>query len=92
MIYVLIATSLIFVALGFLVTEKNAKYLLSGYNTLSKEERKKFDFKKIHSLFPEIPLIPGDLLSGAWSAANAGARAFSHPVIVPERPAFHHSE
>ena len=41
MIYVIIGMSVLFVAIGFLVTERNAKYLLAGYNTMSEEERKK---------------------------------------------------
>ena len=47
--------AVLFVAIGFIVTEKNAKYLLSGYNTMSEKERKKIDlrlyipfFKKFH--------------------------------------------
>lgn len=45
MIYVLIGLSILFVAIGFIVTENNAKYLLSGYNTMSEEERKQVDLK-----------------------------------------------
>ena len=35
----------IFVIIAYNINEKNAKYLLSGYNTMSKEEQKKFDLK-----------------------------------------------
>lgn len=49
MIYVIIGMGLFFVALGFIVNVKNARYLLSGYNTMTQESRKKVD---IHSLIP----------------------------------------
>lgn len=43
MIYVLIGISLLFVAIGFTLSENNARYLLSGYNMMSEEDRQKFD-------------------------------------------------
>jgi hypothetical protein len=43
MIYVLIVISLLFVAIGFILSEKNARYLLSGYNLMSEKDRQKFD-------------------------------------------------
>ncbi len=55
MIYVLLAMSILFVAIGFVVTERNAKYLLSGYNTMSEADRAKVNmsayipyFRKFH--------------------------------------------
>lgn len=51
MVYVIIGMGLFFVALGFIVNVKNARYLLSGYNTMSEENRKKVD---IHSLIPYL--------------------------------------
>jgi len=33
----------IFIAIAYLLNKNNAKYLLAGYNTMSKEERKKVD-------------------------------------------------
>ncbi len=41
MLYVIIGLGLLFIGIGFLITEKNAKYLLSGYNTLSQKEQEK---------------------------------------------------
>ena len=40
--------NLLFVGIGFTITEKNAPYLLAGYNTMSKEERKQIDLSLIH--------------------------------------------
>ena len=42
MFYVILGMGLLFFGLGFLVTENNASSLLSGYNTMSKEEQEKF--------------------------------------------------
>ncbi len=36
---------MIFVIIAYSINEKNAKYLLAGYNTMSKEEQEKFDLK-----------------------------------------------
>ena len=57
--YVLIGMSLLFVAIGFIVTENNAKYLLSGYNTMSEEERKKVDIKAYISYFRKFHIFLG---------------------------------
>lgn len=59
MIYVLIGMSLLFVAIGFIVTENNAKYLLSGYNTMTDEERKKVDIKAYIPYFRKFHFFLG---------------------------------
>lgn len=59
MIYVLIGMSLLFVAIGFVVTEKNAKFLLSGYNTMSEVERNKVDIKKYIPYFRKFHIFLG---------------------------------
>lgn len=59
MIYVLIGMSLLFVVIGFIVTENNAKYLLSGYNTMSAEERKKVDLKAFIPYFRKFHIFLG---------------------------------
>ncbi|MBS9767294.1 MAG: DUF3784 domain-containing protein [Flavobacteriaceae bacterium] len=45
MLFPIVLLSVIFIAIGFIVTENNAKYLLSGYNAMSEEERKKVNIK-----------------------------------------------
>jgi hypothetical protein len=59
MIYVFIGMSLLFVAIGFMVTENNAQYLLAGYNTMSPEERKQFDLKSFIPFFRKFHLFLG---------------------------------
>lgn len=58
MIFLLAGLALFFLLIGFSITTKNAKYLLSGYNTMSTEERESFNlegylryFKRFHSWF-----------------------------------------
>ncbi|WP_299431177.1 DUF3784 domain-containing protein [uncultured Maribacter sp.] len=59
MTYILVGMSLLFVAIGFIVTENNAKYLLSGYNTMTEEERKKVDIKSYIPYFRKFHIILG---------------------------------
>ncbi|PWJ43092.1 DUF3784 domain-containing protein [Sediminitomix flava] len=51
MIYLIVFISLLFLGIGSLINESNAKYLLSGYNTMSEEERKNFDLKAFLPFF-----------------------------------------
>jgi uncharacterized protein DUF3784 len=59
MVYAIIGLSLIFVAIGFMVTEKNARYILAGYNTMSTEERSKFDLKSYIPNFRKFHIFLG---------------------------------
>lgn len=51
MYYIILGLSILFVLVGFMVTEKNAKYLLSGYNTMSKEDQALVDIKSFIPFF-----------------------------------------
>jgi hypothetical protein len=58
MIYVSIGLGLLFFSLGFIITPNNAKYILSGYNTMNREDQEKFPivgylkaFKTFHIWF-----------------------------------------
>ena len=45
-IYVpVIFVSILYYLIGCFINEENSKYLLSGYNTMSNDERKKFDLE-----------------------------------------------
>ena len=57
--YVIIGIGLLFIGIGFLITEKNAKYLLSGYNTMSKEQRDKVELKPYLSHFRKFHIFLG---------------------------------
>lgn len=59
MVYTLIGMSLLFVAIGFIVTENNAKYLLSGYNTMSEEDREKVNIKEYIPYFRNFHIFLG---------------------------------
>lgn len=59
MIVPILVLSSIFVTLAFIVNENNAKYLLSGYNTMSEEERQKFDIKSYIPYFRNFHIFLG---------------------------------
>jgi len=59
MIYVILFLSLLFIGTAFILTEKNAPYLLSGYNTMSKEEQAKFDLESYVPYFRKFHLFLG---------------------------------
>ena len=89
MIYALLALSLLFVAIGFLVTENNAKYLLSGYNTMSEAERKQVDiksyilfFKKFHLFLGASNLIIGLFLFYLVSKNASGIFLCTYPILA----------
>ena len=47
----IIFVAAVFYAIGSFTNEENAKYLLSGYNTMSEEKRKNFDIKGYLKIF-----------------------------------------
>ncbi|HET8809031.1 MAG TPA: DUF3784 domain-containing protein [Flavobacteriaceae bacterium] len=57
--YVLLGMSLLFVAIGFILTENNAAQLLSGYNTMAKEDREKVDIKGYIPYFKKFHVFLG---------------------------------
>ncbi len=57
--YVVLAMSVFFVSLAFIVTENNAKDLLAGYNTMSSEEREKVDIKGLIAYFKKFFIFFG---------------------------------
>ena len=89
MLYVLTGTGLLFIGMAFLVTTNNAKYLLSGYNTMSEAEREKVDinayipyFKKFH-LFLGISFISlGLLLHYAIGSTASGIFMGIYPILA----------
>ena len=59
MIIGIIILSLLFIGIGFIVTENNAKYLLSGYNSMSENERKNIDIKSYIPYFRNFHVFLG---------------------------------
>ncbi len=68
MILVLLGMSLVFAAIGYIITEKNAKNLLSGYNTMSEEDRQAFDIKSFIPAFRKFHLLLGISLFAVGTA------------------------
>ncbi|TDE13670.1 DUF3784 domain-containing protein [Dyadobacter psychrotolerans] len=88
MIYVAFFLSLVFYSLGFIVTKNNAKYILSGYNTMSETERAKIDidsylrfFKRFH-IFLGISLFVGTVLIGFFNNNRASMFMTTYPLIA----------
>lgn len=89
MTYVIIGMSVLFVAIGFLLTEGNAKYLLAGYNTMSEEERKKVDltayipfFRKFHLFLGLSYLILGVAIDKFAGPGAAGIFMGVYPILA----------
>lgn len=85
----LIGLSLLFVAIGFIVTESNAKYLLAGYNTMSEEERKKVDikayipyFRKFHVFLGVSFFVIGTLLTYFINENATGIFLGGYPILA----------
>lgn len=57
MIFPIVFLSLIFFAIAWIVTESNAKYLLSGYNTMTEEQRAEVDIKAYLSFFRSFHIV-----------------------------------
>lgn len=88
MMFTLTAISLIFIAIGFILTENNAKYLLSGYNTMSEEERKNVDIKnyipyckKFHILLGGSLFLIGSLLNYFVHENITGIFMVIYPIL-----------
>lgn len=59
MVFIILGLSIFFVAIGLLVNEGNARYLLSGYNTMKEEDRKKVDIKSYIPYFRKFHIFLG---------------------------------
>ena len=88
MIIPAIILSLIFGSLGFIVTKNNAKYLLSGYNTMSEANKAKVDiagylsfFKHFH-IFLGVSLFTGTVLISFLNNNWASAFMIIYPLIA----------
>ena len=89
MLYIIIGTGLLFIAMAFLITENNSKYLLSGYNTLSESERTKVDiksyipyFKKFHLYLGISFIVIGLLLHYAVGESASGIFIGVYPILA----------
>lgn len=87
--YILIGMSLLFITIGFIVTENNAQYLLAGYNTMSKEERIKVDIKsyisylrKFHIFLGVSFFVIGTLLTYFADDTVAGIFTGIYPILA----------
>lgn len=59
MLYLIVGISLMFILIAFIVRESNAKYILSGYNTMSNEEKENFDLKSYIGYYRRFHIFLG---------------------------------
>src|SRR5690606_31704301 len=83
-----IGMSLLFVAIGLALTENNTKYLLSGYNTMREEDRKKVDikayvpfFRKFHIFLGTTLLLLGSALTYLIGEGAGGVFLSIYPIL-----------
>ncbi|NVK33009.1 MAG: DUF3784 domain-containing protein [Rhodobacteraceae bacterium] len=88
MIYVIIGLGLLFIGIGFILTVNNAKYLLSGYNTMNDEQRKNVNihdyvrfFRKFHILLGTSLVIIGSGLQ-QFTPVFAGIFITTYPILA----------
>ncbi len=88
MLYLIIFLGLLYLGIGFIITEKNAPTLLSGYNRMSKEDKARFDLKNYLASFRQFHLFLGlsTLIGGLGlyfvMSKNAGvAFAVLYPIL-----------
>lgn len=79
----------LFAAVGLIVTERNARYLLAGYNTLPEEERAAFDlksflirFRRFHLALGLSVAVIGSLLNLIGSGFFAGLFLAIYPLVA----------
>jgi hypothetical protein len=89
MIIPLAIISSLFVAISFIVTEKNARYILAGYNTMSVAERSAFDLKSYIPFFRKFYIflgislfVVGYLLNFLVNANAAGVFLIFYPIVA----------
>ncbi|CAG5012707.1 hypothetical protein DYBT9275_05231 [Dyadobacter sp. CECT 9275] len=68
MLYIAAFLSVIFISVGFIITPKNARYILSGYNTMSETERAKVDITFYLRLFRRFHIFLGISLFAVTAA------------------------
>lgn len=89
MIFVIFASSLLIVAFGYILTEKNARYYLSGYNTMPEEECKAFNlasfipaFRKFNLILGVSLFVIGSIISLLIGNSTAGVFLAVYPILA----------
>ncbi|MCR9154231.1 MAG: DUF3784 domain-containing protein [Bacteroidetes bacterium] len=89
MLYLIFGIGIFFLLMAFLLNEKNASYLLSGYNTMSEEEKANFDllnylktFKRFHIFLGASFMVLGLAILYMLGADAAGIFLGLYPIIA----------
>lgn len=88
MIYVILAMSILFTLIGFTVNRQNAKYLLSGYNTMPEAARSKINlddyipyFRKFHLFLGVSFLFLGFTITYLLGEIAGGVFLAVYPIL-----------
>ena len=66
----MIATAIIFIVLGILIKYGKFYNLIAGYNTMSKEEKAKYNIEKIATLFRNVMFFMAFLITIGYIFSN----------------------
>ena len=84
-----IFVSVLFYAIGYFINKENSKYLLSGYNTMSKSQREKFDIdgylKFFKSFYYKMGIYSALIYFGAifFVDQNTAAIIYTISLTIP---------
>jgi hypothetical protein len=88
-LFLLFGLFLFFSGIGFMITEKNANYMLAGYNRLTQEEKDAFNLsefirkhKKFHLIFSFTYLIVGLSIYYLYGVTEASYWLVTSPLIA----------
>lgn len=89
MIFFNLGLGVLFISLGYIVTETNASTLLSGFNTMSRKEQAEFPlkeylskFRQFHLYFGLIFMTLGTLIGLFWDKDVLGYHIGITPIIA----------
>jgi len=88
-LYLLLGVSFIFLFFFFIITPKNAPYLLAGFNTLSKEEQQQIKledylrfFRNVHLFLSSSLLLVGLLIKYCMSGDSLLYWVLFYPLLI----------
>ena len=70
----MLITAIIFIILGIMVKHGKMYHLMAGYNSLSEEEKNKYDFRRIATLFRNVMFaMAAMIITGSVAGSVSGS-------------------
>ena len=89
LVKIITGLGILYIGLGFILTVNNARYLLSGYNTMSAEKRNAFDikgfvkfFRRFHFFLGISFIVFGILIAHVFVEPVITAFIVGYPVVM----------